>query len=61
MGAAVAFILGVIAFIINEPGPKAPELTWEGFCTPPKFGSELPGPKGRGFKKQDENSKTQSN
>ncbi len=38
----------------NEPGPKGPGLTWEGFRTPPKFGSELPRPKGGGFKKQDE-------
>ena len=40
---------------MNEPGPKGPGLIWEGFRTPPKFGSELPGPKGPGFLISDEN------
>jgi MHS family proline/betaine transporter-like MFS transporter len=43
--------------LLDEPGPKGPGLNWEGFRAPPKFGSELPRPKGRGFKKQDEQPK----
>ena len=31
-------------------------MIWEGFRTPPKFGFELPGPEGPGFKDLDEKS-----
>ncbi|MDE3045613.1 MAG: hypothetical protein KGJ02_03100 [Verrucomicrobiota bacterium] len=29
-------------------------MIWEEFRTPPKFGCELPGPKGPGFRRPDE-------
>ncbi|MDE3045142.1 MAG: LptF/LptG family permease [Verrucomicrobiota bacterium] len=38
----------------NEPRPKGRGMIWEEFRTPPKFGCELPGPKGPGFRRPDE-------
>ena len=40
---------------IHEPRPKGRGMIWEEFRTPPKFGFELPGPKGPGFLLPDEN------
>ncbi|MDE3045749.1 MAG: hypothetical protein KGJ02_03800 [Verrucomicrobiota bacterium] len=39
---------------VNEPRPKGRGMIWEEFRTPPKFGCELPGPKGPGFRRPDE-------
>ncbi|MDE3045395.1 MAG: 3-deoxy-7-phosphoheptulonate synthase [Verrucomicrobiota bacterium] len=39
---------------LNEPRPKGRGMIWEEFETPPKFGCELPGPKGPGFRRPDE-------
>jgi len=33
----------------HGPRPKGRGMIWEGFRTPPKFGFELPGPKGPKF------------
>ncbi len=33
----------------HEPRPKGRGMYLRGVSTPPKFGSELPGPKGPGF------------
>ncbi|MDE3045920.1 MAG: hypothetical protein KGJ02_04675 [Verrucomicrobiota bacterium] len=40
----------------NEPRPKGRGMIWEEFRTPPKFGCELPGPKGPGFQRPDKTS-----
>ncbi|MDE3045411.1 MAG: hypothetical protein KGJ02_02030 [Verrucomicrobiota bacterium] len=40
--------------ILDEPRPKGRGMIWEEFRTPPKFGCELPGPKGPGFWRPDE-------
>ncbi|MDE3046358.1 MAG: phenylalanine--tRNA ligase subunit beta [Verrucomicrobiota bacterium] len=39
---------------LYEPRPKGRGMIWEEFRTPPKFGCELPGPKGPGFRRPDE-------
>ncbi|MDE3046298.1 MAG: hypothetical protein KGJ02_06615 [Verrucomicrobiota bacterium] len=38
----------------HEPRPKGRGMIWEEFRTPPKFGCELPGPKGPGFRRPHE-------
>ncbi|MDE3046306.1 MAG: hypothetical protein KGJ02_06660 [Verrucomicrobiota bacterium] len=40
--------------VTYEPRPKGRGMIWEEFRTPPKFGCELPGPKGPGFRRPDE-------
>ncbi len=39
----------------DEPRPKGRGVYLGGVSTPPKFGSELPGPEGPGFGSLDEN------
>ncbi|MDE3046187.1 MAG: hypothetical protein KGJ02_06045 [Verrucomicrobiota bacterium] len=46
-----------MGFSMYEPRPKGRGMIWEEFRTPPKFGCELPGPKGPGFRRPDETSK----
>ncbi|MDE3045664.1 MAG: tRNA (guanosine(46)-N7)-methyltransferase TrmB [Verrucomicrobiota bacterium] len=43
-----------IYYLQYEPLPKGRGMIWEEFRTPPKFGCELPGPKGPGFRRPDE-------
>ena len=45
-----------IIAVVHEPRPKGRGMYLRGVSTPPKFGSELPGPKGPGFGSLDENS-----